>query len=70
MNDAAIVAIARYSPFTRNEGMPTSKPPSIATTPPPSRLTSTGVPSRSSMTATVYAPSPMKAACPRLTSPV
>ncbi|MNY57554.1 hypothetical protein D3C86_1937760 [compost metagenome] len=50
--------------------MPTSKPPSIATTPPPNRLTSTGVPNRSSITATVYAPSPMNAAWPRLTSPV
>ncbi|MNI50054.1 hypothetical protein D3C85_1115630 [compost metagenome] len=70
MNEAAMVEIARYRPFTRSDGMPTSKPPSIATTPPPNRLTSTGVPSRSSITATVYAPSPMNAACPKLTKPV
>ncbi|MNU01445.1 hypothetical protein D3C72_2448570 [compost metagenome] len=70
INDAAIVAMARYNPFTRRDGIPTSSPPAIATTPPPSRLTRTGVPRRSSITATVYAPSPMNAAWPRLTSPV
>ena len=70
MKDAAIVEIARYSPFTRSDGTPTTSPPSIATTPAASRLSSAGVPSRCSSTATVYAPRPMKAACPRLTSPV
>ena len=39
MKDAAMVAMARYRPFTRSEGMPTTRPPSIATTPPASRLT-------------------------------
>lgn len=53
MKEAAMVEIARYSPLTRSEGMPTSSPPSIATTPAPSRFSSTGVPSRSSITATV-----------------
>ncbi len=53
MNDAAMVAIARYSPFTRSEGMPTTIPPSMATNPPASRLNTKGVPTLVSSTATV-----------------
>ena len=65
-----MVAMARYRPLTRSDGMPTTIPPSMATKPPASRFSKNGVPSRVSITATVYAPSPMKAACPRLTRPV
>ncbi|MCY1528527.1 hypothetical protein D9M68_636330 [compost metagenome] len=70
MNDAAMVAMARYRPFTRSDGMPTTSPPSIATTPPARMFSRKGVPSRVCMIATVYAPRPMNAACPRLTRPV
>ena len=51
--EAAMVAIARYRPFTRSEGRPTTNPPSMATKPPASRLSSTGVPSFCSSAATV-----------------
>ncbi|MNT86857.1 hypothetical protein D3C72_2271960 [compost metagenome] len=53
MNDAAMVAIARYSPLTRSDGMPTMRPPTMATKPPASRFSKNGVPTRVSSTATV-----------------
>ncbi len=53
MNEAAMVAIARYRPLTRSEGRPTTMPPSMATKPPASRLNSTGVPQRACTMATV-----------------
>ncbi|MOA19260.1 hypothetical protein D3C78_1396280 [compost metagenome] len=53
MNEAAMVAIARYRPLTRSEGMPTTSPPSMATMPLASRLSKKGVPRRVSRMATV-----------------
>ncbi|MNT68614.1 hypothetical protein D3C72_2068620 [compost metagenome] len=53
MKEAAIVAMARYSPLTRNDGIPTMMPPTMATRPPASRFNANGVPQRVCRMATV-----------------
>ena len=53
MNEAAMVAMARYSPFTRSEGTPTTMPPTMATTPPARMLSRKGEPTLACRMATV-----------------
>ena len=53
MNEAAMVAMARYRPFTRSEGTPTMMPPTMATTPPARMLSRKGEPTLACRMATV-----------------
>src|SRR5260370_36155154 len=69
MSWPASVAMARYSPLIRREGIPTTAPMSAAMRPPARRLTGHGEPSRAARGAAVEAPTDMEAPWPGERSP-
>jgi len=70
MSCPASVAMARYSPLIRSDGMPTIAPISAAISPPAMRFTGHGEPSLTAKLAAVYAPTDMNAPCPTEICPV
>src|SRR2546426_9330193 len=70
MSCPASVAIARYKPLMRSDGIPTIAPMSAAMSPPAMRLTGHGESRRVARFAAVYAPTDMNAPWPMDTCPV